>query len=156
MEQMFSKPKEERLTFFIYEGPEFLGGATEQSRPEIIRRFGNPIKTTTEKIWNRYDGVMDTIYNLSYEGLRLGIYEASLDNTSFVSHVILEKSGFKTKWDINIGTMKEKIKTIFGKPDDSDNDTWAYRLSIGDLSSSVKFFFKQERVWKIEWSHMVD
>lgn len=144
-----------KADYFIEEGPEFIGSTIEHSKSEIINRLGKPLSIKSEKVRNPHNDTMDTIYKLKYVGLYIEVYEVSLDERSFVLYIILENKKYKTKWGISIGTTKERIRAVLGKPDKNDETSWTYVANDG-YPDTVKFYFVQEGVKKIEWCHIID
>jgi len=140
---------------FIDNGAEFLGDRIVNSKADVISKLGTPLKVTSKGVRNIYSEVMDTVYELFYEGLYLEIYEVTLDNRSFVYHIVVTSKKYKSKWDLGVGATKEDLRAILGKPDQSDIHSWSYVALYGHLDS-VRFYFEKDTVRKIEWSYVVD
>jgi hypothetical protein len=146
---------ERKADIFIYEGPAFLGNTIIKSKSVIINRLGKPRSIKSEKAKNPHNDSTDTIYELFYEGLYVKVYEVSLDDRSFILHIILENNKYKTKWGLNVGTAKEIIGNVLGEPDEKSDTSWTF-VSAEGYPSTVKFYFERDRVRKIEWSYVID
>jgi hypothetical protein len=140
---------------FIDNGAEFLGERIVNSKADVISKLGTPLKVTSKGVRNIYSEVMDTVYELFYEGLYLEIYEVTLDNRSFVYHIVVTSKKYKSKWGLGVGATKGDLRAILGKPNQSNIHSWSYVVLYGH-PDSVRFYFEEGTVRKIEWSYVVD
>jgi hypothetical protein len=144
----------QRVNEFIGSGPEFLDNTIILSKDAVISKFGKPVKVTSRKVKNRHDDVLDTIYELFYEGLYFEIYEVTSFERSYVYHIILASKKYQSKWRLGIGATKEYVTAILGRPDKSEIDSWTYVAS--GYPNSVRFSFEKDTVHEIEWLYALD
>jgi hypothetical protein len=109
----------------------------------------------SKEVKNRHNDVMDTVYELVYEGLYLEIYEVTLDNRSFVYHIVVTSKKYKPKWGLGVGATKPQVKATLGNPGESNINKWSYVASDA-YPHSVRFYFEKGRVQKIEWVYILD
>jgi hypothetical protein len=149
-----AEPVERRVNEFIGSGLEFLGNTIILSMDAVISKFGKPVNLTSRKVKNRHDDVLDTIYELFYEGLYFEIYEVSSFERSYVYHIILANKKYQSKWRLGIGATKEYVTATLGRPDKSEKDSWTYMAS--GYPNSVRFTFEKDTVHEIEWIYALD
>lgn len=145
----------QKVNEFIGNGPEFLGNTIVLSKDDVISKFGKPLNITSREVKNRHDDVLDTIYELFYEGLCFEIYEVTLLERSYVYHIVLTSKKYKPKRGLSIGATKDYVTTTLGRPDKSQIDSWTYVASDG-YPNSVRFNFGRGMVQKIEWHYVMD
>jgi hypothetical protein len=150
-----SESFQKKVDDFIQEGPEFLGRIIVSPKNDVIGKLGEPLNMTRKEVKNRHDDVMDTVYELVYEGLYLEIYEVTLDNRSFVYHIVVTGKKYKPKWGLGVGTTKSQVKAALGNPDETNMDEWSY-VASDVFPHSVIFYFEKDRVQKIEWLYILD
>lgn len=141
--QSFASDREE----FIWKGWAFNLG---KDVTEIIANLGKPGRITTKRIRNRHDPKQtDIISNLFYDGLEVATYQAGYDKKEFIILVAIKNSRYKAKFDIVIGSKKDNIISILGKPSKQKKNILTYEDKSG--YADVNFYFRNNMVYKIEW-----
>jgi hypothetical protein len=144
---------QERINEFVNDGLDFKLG---ESIGEIIKNLGNPKNIKVEKIKNvYYPDVIDEINKLFYNGLYVEIYKATEGNKEILTALSVMSYKFKVKWGLNVGASKDEIKKVLGNPSKDVDNVWSYVDSDG-YEDEVRFYFKNDKVNKIEWSYYID
>jgi len=144
----------DKIDQFIKNGFETKLGRT---RKKIIHTLGKPEAIHVEKAKKSgiVEEINDEIYELVYDGLTITIYRAAHENEDLLQHISLTSSVYKVKWGLNIGTTKNTVLSVLGKPSDEDEFSYMYQTQSG-IDSSVRFFFKDDIVNKIDWWYSID
>jgi hypothetical protein len=145
-----------KIDEFINEGPDFLDKTIYKTNDEIIKKLGNPMNIKETKVKNIHDPeVIDTVYELFYDGLYIKNYTAIAKDKGWIEHISITKNNYNLKYGINIGNDRNHIESILGKPPETKDDVWIYTDSDG-YADTVKFYFKNDTVTKIEWDFWID
>lgn len=147
-------PTWKKVNQFIDKGWDFKIGKTKD---EIIKNLGNPDDNSSSESYQWfYDGV--------YIEFTTGINREEI----VISNLIITSNKYKTKWGLNVGNSKKKVKEILGEPYKrkiltdksyrkipsalraSYDEEWTY-LYIEGASSCVVFSFKDDIIQHIEW-----
>lgn len=67
---------------------------------------------------------------------------------------------YKMKWGLDVGSSKKKVKEVLGKPIEEENlgprhNVWIYQYIEG-APSYVRFYFRGDTIYKIEWDFYAD
>lgn len=136
-----------RIDEFIYEGLDFSFGET---RSEIIKNLGNPLKIMEESVISRHHpDLNDTIYDLVYDGLHVRIYHAVVDEKELVLKILVESDKYRLKYGLNIGVTDEFVLRTLGQPIIKQKDVYEYNDSNG--FAKLRFYFDSNILIKIEW-----
>lgn len=128
-----------------------------KSIEEITNNLGRPKNIIVEKIKNVHypDEIIDEIHKLFYDGLYIEIYKATEGNKEMLQALSITSEKFKVKWGLNVGISKDEIKKVLGNPSKDVDNVWSYVDSDG-YENGVRFFFRNDKVNKIEWSYWID
>ncbi len=149
---------DKKLTGFIENGWDFKLGCSVK---EIIGNLGKP-KNIIKKgpmHGGEITGCPNTFrYTLKYEGLEVTTFEVKGGKNCFIIkcpfEVIITNSKYKVKYGIGIGSTKESVQNVLGKPHYEEGNAIIYFIDPEDgiTPGSVKIYFKINHVYKIEWS----
>jgi hypothetical protein len=156
--------KEEKINQFVYNGWEFKIGETET---EIRSNLGVPETEFHTYEFFYKDGPYLKLITGASEGVKdpkVLISELILDSNS-----ISDSNKYKVKWGLNLGSSKKRVKEVLGEPyeieakkeirpgtmmdekvDYCKEEIWTYR-DIEGPRNQVKFFFRDDILYRIEW-----
>lgn len=141
------------LREFAGNGLDFKLGMT---RKEIFQNIGTPVSVQTESVENRHQPkIMDTIYELDFDGLVVKIYDAGGKEIMLYQKISSPK--YKVKYGLNIGESRRKIKDVLGDPQEVHHDKviYAYYDEFG-YETIVVFRIADDKIAAIEWNFPVD
>ena len=137
---------EEKVAEWIDSGRDFIPGS---SIDEIKRRLGKPASEGVELRKNIHvEGQMDEIHTLDYKGLSLRIYHVmEVPPRDLIFELTITDDRFLFKWGLKMGSPRDQIIHVFGKPDQDGNP-----LTYSTEAGSASFFFsKENRLEKVQW-----
>jgi hypothetical protein len=145
---------EKKVRQIIYEGFDFNLGETKH---ELINNLGNPKRLKTSEVNNIHypNEITDKVYELFYDGLYIRILHATQGDREFITNISITDNKYKIIWDLEIGSSKSDIKNILGVPDEEDVESIVYQTTL-EYIDTVKFHFKNDAVYKIDWFYWVD
>lgn len=115
------------------DAPRALFGRT---RAEVERRLGAPAAERARGAGAR----------LAYPGL-----EIAVSRTSRVAAVIVGAAGHALPHGLDVGAPRSRVEAVLGEAQDMTDDRYFYIDSDG-FPNTVEFFFRHDRVTRIEWS----
>jgi hypothetical protein len=130
------------------------------SEHDIRKRLGEPDSINAQPFQNRHDSTQtDSILQLYYSDLTLGLYRVVTENVDLLLQVTLAGTGHPLPSVIGVGTDRERLVSHLGRPsavflDDADREILEY-LDPEDLGR-VRLTLRDGRVERIEWSYYVD
>ncbi len=140
------------LEEFIDKGLEFKLGKT---RKEMIENIGTPVKVETQTVENRHvQGLVDTIYELSFDGLYIGIYDTR--GKEIILYHKITSPKYKVKYGLNVGVSVDKVREVFGKPQEEQENQLNYIYETGAFEIYVVFRIFENKITTIEWHFPVD
>ena len=123
------------------------------TRQELIRRFGEPKRITTEKIKNLHNPkVIDEIIGFVYDDIGFKIYKGDKNIRDFIYEVNIFSSKYPLKNGLRVGDGKEKILATLGKPAELSSENIIYDESL----SRINFHLKNGVVDKIYVVRFID
>jgi tetratricopeptide (TPR) repeat protein len=142
---------QEKVAEWIDSGLNFIPGT---SIDEIKQRLGKPASERVELHKNSHVvGQMDEIHTLDYEGLSLRIYHVKeVPPRDLVFELTITDKRFQFKWGLKIGSPRNQVVGIFGKPE-KDGNPLTYSTEVG---SAFFFFSKENRLEKVQWQWDID
>jgi hypothetical protein len=123
------------------------------TRQELIRRFGEPKRITTEKIKNLHNPkVIDEIIGFVYDDIGFKIYKGDKNIRDFIYEVNIFSSKYPLKNGLRVGDGKEKILATLGKPAELSSENLIYDGTL----SRINFQLKNGVVDKIYVERFID
>lgn len=107
---------------------------------EIVKNLGPPISV------KRHEGAT----GLVYDGLYIMTWQDEF-HSEYVNYVCLTSEKYNTGMGIKIGSLKEEVIKIFGKPTKSDGNIIAYIHDMVVTEGIIRFYLSNGIVSKIEW-----
>ena len=140
-----------RVDEFI-DAPRALFGRT---RAEIVRRLGAPL-TVESRSLSRYTHpeVRDRVEDLAYSGVTLGVLAGVRENAAALRRVTLTSSAFSLPRALNVGAERSRVEQVLGEPQELTPGRYLYLYADG-FPDTVEFFFRDDRVHRIEWNYSV-
>lgn len=144
---------QKRINEFFEDG--FVGGLGSKEE-EVIKKLGPPKKIKRE--YPNYNKPLEHNYesiDLFYDGLHINIYKDPYSLREFVSIPDgLTSDKYKMKWELNIGCSKKHVLDTLGRP------SWPNRtkdsLTYYAEGNNLHFYFKEDKLIKIEWEYYID
>jgi tetratricopeptide (TPR) repeat protein len=142
---------QEKVAEWIDSGLDFIPGSSIE---EIKQRLGKPASERVELHKNTHVlGQKDEIHTLDYEGLSLRIYHVmEVPPRDLVFELTITDKRFLLKWGLKIGSSRNQVIDVFGKPD-KDGNPLTYSTEAGSASF---FFSKENRLEKVQWQWDID
>ena len=136
----------EKVAEWIDSGLNLIPGS---SIDEIKQRLGKPASERVELHRNNHVvGQTDEIHTLNYEDLSLRIYRVmEVPPRDLVFELTITDKRFLFKWGLKIGSPRNEILHVLGKPD-KDRNPLTYSTEVGLASF---FFSKENRLEKVQW-----
>ena len=136
----------EKVTEWIDSGLNLIPGS---SIDEIKQKLGKPASERVELHRNNHVvGQTDEIHTLNYEDLSLRIYRVmEVPPRDLVFELTITDKRFLFKWGLKIGSPRNEILHVLGKPD-KDGNPLTYSTEVGLASF---FFSKENRLEKVQW-----
>ena len=123
------------------------------TRQELIRRLGEPKKTTKEKVENLHNPkVIDEIIGFVYDEIGFEIYHATENDRDFISQVNILSDKYPLKNGLRVGDGKDNILATLGKPDELSRENILYEGAL----SRINFHLKNGVVDKIYVVRYID
>lgn len=139
---------QQRIDEVIYEGLDFNFGET---RSEIIKNLGEPLKITEKSVISRHRPELnDNLYDLVYEGLEARIYHVVADEKELVLRILIKSEKYKVKYGLNIGVTDEFVLKTLGPPAIKQKDLYEFNDSNG--FAKLRFYFDSNILHRIEWN----
>lgn len=135
----------------------FLKKGEKTTKNELIRRLGKP-KRIEKRVDTSQSGEASncTLYYLIYEGLHLTVLEGGKCGFKGLQYISITSSKYKLKHDLGVGTPKERVLHILGKPVFSRSNEMCYPYDQEDedlTGTHVDFYFDaRNRVSRIDWT----
>jgi hypothetical protein len=145
---------QEKVDEFVAEGLDFKLGKT---KVEIVKNLGNPKTIRIQKVPNVHypKYIVDEIHELFYDGFYIKLYKATETNKEMVEYLSVTSDRYKVKWGLNIGTHKNKVRNLLGPPLKKEKSVYTYQDRDG-YPDHVYFYFRDDRIYKIEWEYYHD
>jgi len=130
---------------------------TYQTRADFERRFGKPI-SVRKRPFITQNGDHDTVYELVFRGIRVDLYESAESQRVSLYGVLVTDN----RWNIpsvgtlHIGSTKQDLLMLLGKPDTNKNTEWKYQCNACLGDENVTFTFSGERIRSIHWEFDLD
>jgi len=117
---------------------------------------GKPIKHVVEKVENLHvEGQIDEWHSLEYPGIKLKYYRVVPEKRNILRTLELVSSKYVLPFGIRLGSTRESITSILGKPSTSGPDAIEYEC--GDpYIQTVSFEFKSGKLIAIQWDNEID
>jgi len=140
-----------RVDEFI-DAPRALFGRT---RADIVQRFGAPLSVEARSL-PRYTHpeVRDRVEDLAYAGVTLGVLAGVRENAPGLRRVTLTSSAFSLPRALNVGAERSRVEQVLGEPQELTPGRYLYLYADG-FPDTVEFFFRDDRVHRIEWNYSV-
>lgn len=139
----FTSKKED----FIWRGWAFTLGNNVQ---EIIANLGKPNKIKTKNVKNRHNPKQtDKISHLYYDWLEVATYRVGDNEKEIIVLLSIKSSRYGAKFGISIGSKRDDIINVLGKPSKQKKNLLKYEHESG--YAEVNFYFRSNMVYKIEW-----
>ncbi len=143
---------QERINEFVYDGYNFDLGKT---RYDIIRTLGRPIRITEKEVDNIHDPAqIDNEYIFFYTGLSIRIYEVSRTGKEIVTGMSITSDQYELKWGLSVGCSQDDVKRVLGEPHEKKSNVYVYQTD--GAPSSVFFFFRESKVYMVDWGFYYD
>ena len=129
---------------------------TTQER--IRAALGTPDSVQATPFQNRHDSTQtDTVIQLYYPGLTLGLYRVALSGTDLLGEVILSRRRSAPPLGVGIGSTREQLEAAFGPPSEEGQDEAGHEtLEYIHELEGVTFVLDKSVVSRIEWTVHVD
>ena len=115
---------------------------------EIERQLGTPLgREVRPPRTGRDSGVATHQQELSYPGLLI-----RLSGSSALHRVAITASGFPLPRGLNVGTSRSDVERVLGEPQETTATRYLYLYSDG-YPDTVEFYFRDDRVHRIEWMY---
>jgi len=145
-------PERQAVTEFVYGGWDFALGET---RDEIVRNLGEPLRITTTDVQNRHNpDQTDHVYELFYHGLTVTIYKVTDTGQEFLTDLCITSDTYSVKWGLHVGAPREQVVAVLGEPSGTTKDSCRYETP--DAPSSVTFHLRKDRIEQIDWHFFLD
>jgi hypothetical protein len=148
-----------KIDQFIKHGWDFNLG---RNRAKIVQHLGNPVDMKVEKANKTAASstppsaiIADEITELDYDGLRIVLYRAAVENMEMLHQLSVTDARYKVKWGLNIGAAKTDVRAVLGKPDEEQANQYVYKTRYG-AESYVQFFFAEDRISRIDWLFYIE
>lgn len=140
-----------RVDEFI-DAPRALFGRT---RAEIVRRLGAPL-TVESRSLARYTHpeVRDPVEDLAYAGVTFGVLAGVRESASALRRVAVTSTAFSLPRALNVGVERRRVEQVLGEPQELTPVRYLYLYADG-FPDTVEFFFRDDRVYRIEWNYSV-
>lgn len=128
----------------------------DKPREEVIRLLGKPKHIKKEKPSKAPgEAYMCAIYWVEYEGLELTFLEGKKCSYHGLQSISITSNKYKVKHNIGVGSSKEQVIRVLGKPVDSQDNKVFYPYDKEDVdlvgNKAIFYFDSNNRVSKIEW-----
>jgi len=123
---------------------------------EIKNKLGEPKNIKINDLKNVHiENQIDKIYELYYDGLYIKIYKNSSDQIELIKQITISSEKYKVKWDLNVGTPRNNILKVLGKPNcESKNILYYIGEEVGPIG--FQFYTNNDKIEKINWNRMPD
>lgn len=122
---------------------------------EMMKLIGIPTKVKTQQTENRHEpGVIDTVYELAFDGLDIGIYDTRGKEILLYQRITSPKH--KVKYELNVGVSKRKIIDVLGRPEEEAQQELKYIYEEWGYQTVIVFNIDEDKVTAITWSFPVD
>ncbi len=151
-----NNPHQQRLAEVVLQGIQGLDFNYNSTKEEVIKTLGEPWKIQIRKVANRHqEGLTDTIYDLTYDGLEISVYGAQGKEFIFTQKVSNPKFSFN--YGLSVGVTKEYVIEQIGDPVETaeGNFRYTYNNRIG-TEIFLWFTFKDNKVTDIKWFFAID
>lgn len=140
-----------RVDEFI-DAPRALFGRT---RMEIVRRLGAPLAVEARSL-PRYTHpeVRDPVEDLAYAGVTLGLIAGARESAPALRRVTVTSGVFALPRALNVGAERRRVEQLLGEPQEQTPIRSLYLYADG-FPDTVEFFFRDDRVYRIEWNYSV-
>lgn len=130
-----------------------LGG----SREEIAATLGPPDSVAFRVVPNRHvPGVRDTLFDLFYPDLRIGIHHPG-GGRDLLSSVVVASDRYLRFPRPGIGATREEVREALGAPQEAAGDSLTYLCrACPGAEEPVTFVFEDGRVVRIRFDYYVD
>jgi hypothetical protein len=155
--QDFSKishsQQRERVAGLISSGWDFKLG---RNIHEIKKSLGKPHREEVVNYSNPHvENQMDEIHRLDYGGLVVNVYRVNEKPPRDILYkLVITDNKYKLKWDLKIGSLSSEVIRLFGKPRDARGGL-TYSLEE-ERMNSVKFFFSDDKIKRVQWDWYLD
>ena len=143
---------QKKINEFVYDGFEFRLGRTGS---EIMRFLGDPVKISKKEINNIHDpDQVDLVNELFYDGLSIRIYRVAETGKEIIINISITGDEYNLKWGLGVGSPQDDIKAQLGDPHEEEKDAYIYQAE--GAPSCVVFYFRNSRVYRIDWEFYYD
>ena len=155
--QDFSKitraQQRERVAGLIRSGWDFKFG---RDIIEIKKSLGKPLREKVDNYSNLHvENQVDEIHRLDYGGLIVNVYRVNEKPPRDILYkLVITDNNYKLKWGLGIGSSRSEVLRLFGKPGDKRGG-FTYSLE-DEKMNSVKFFFSEDKINRIQWDWYLD
>jgi hypothetical protein len=134
----------------IIDAPRALFGRT---RAEIERRLGAPAAIETRSLSRATrPGTRDRVEDLAYPGVTLGV--AVGVPGAPLRRVALTSADVALPRALGVGAPRGHVEAVLGEPQEWTETRYLYLYADG-YPDTVEFFFRDDRVHRIEWNYAV-
>lgn len=121
----------------------------DDSAQQVISYLGNPETQSENVIWGS-DGLYHQTWDYPQQGNKLDMVSETEKGTQTVSSITInEPSQLKTKRNIGIGDLYEKVEKVYKQEKDVDNSITCETFVAGSIYEGIIFSFNEGRVSKI-------
>ena len=133
----------------------------DKSLAGLIREYGQPEKTDTGKVPNRYTGNMDYVYTLHYDNYDIIIYHAIELNKYLLQSVLLKSDNLLENYDILFGSTENNFKLLAPvKKDEINNPDHKEIIYSADsdlgYESLFVFYFRNNSLYQVKYNAPID
>jgi hypothetical protein len=128
----------------VIDAPRALFGRT---RAEVERRLGPPLEIRVARAAGAPEASGPRpVHDLVYPGLVLRFTE-----TARLHRVVLTASAWHLPHALGVGVARRAVEDALGEPQE-DTETRSLYLYSDGYPDTVEFFFREGRLWRVEWS----
>ncbi|MGH7355212.1 MAG: hypothetical protein ACRELS_11660 [Candidatus Rokuibacteriota bacterium] len=142
----------------IIDAPRALFGRT---RAEIERRLGAPVATEARSLpRHTHPDLRDRVEDLAYAGVTLGVIAGAAGGSSPTGgssplrRVLVTGDGVPLPRALTVGAERRRVEQVLGEPQELTQARYLYLYADG-FPDTVEFFFRGDRVYRIEWNYSV-
>lgn len=136
----------EKIDAFIHEGLPFFSSRVD---PAKIRRLKGLLRETKALEPNAYEpSLKDIHYTFTFPGLSVWLLcPPEQSRACLISEVTLTRAGYRTKFNLRVGTTAKELINTLGEPSQEDGHEWLY----SGESSRVSFVVRNNKIASIRW-----
>ena len=136
----------------IIDAPRALFGRT---RAEIEQRLGAPRTIEARSLpRHTHPDRRDRVEDLAYPGVTLGVGSPPDGGASALRRVVVTSGDVALPGALTVGAERHRVEQLLGEPQELTQTRYLYLYADG-FPDTVEFFFRGDRVSRIEWNYSV-